>query len=88
MSDITASYHAIIAILGALFARTTGTASGQYIDISLLDTQVASASHKTMNYLVTGRLPKTIGAGSHMIVPYQPLECSDFTLIGLCGNDR
>lgn len=87
VSDITAAYHATIAILGALFARATGTASGQYIDISLLDTQIAAASHMAMNYLVTGQLPKPIGAGSHMMVPYQPFECSDFTLIVLCGND-
>jgi len=87
VSDITAAYHVVIAVLGALYARQAGTCEGQHIDISLLDTQVAAASHVSMGYLATGRQPPRLGAASHFMVPYQPFDCSDAPLIVLCGND-
>lgn len=87
VSDITAAYHAVIAILGALYARQVGTCEGQQIDIALLDTQVAAASHVSMSYLMTGCQPPRLGAASHFMVPYQPFDCSDAPLVVLCGND-
>ena len=87
VSDITAAYHAVIAILGALYARQIGSCEGQHIDIALLDAQVAAASHVSMSYLATGRQPQRLGAASHFMVPYQPFDCSDAPLVVLCGND-
>ena len=88
VSDITGAYHVVIAVLGALYARQAGTCEGQHIDISLLDTQVAAASHVSMGYLATGLQPSGMGAASHFMVPYQPFDCSDGPLVVLCGNDE
>jgi crotonobetainyl-CoA:carnitine CoA-transferase CaiB-like acyl-CoA transferase len=87
VADITASYHAAIAILGALYARKAGTAAGQHIDIALLDCQMAAASHVAMQYLLTGVQPARVGAASHFMAPYQPFQCQDGPLVVLCGND-
>ncbi len=87
VSDITAAHYAVIAILGALYARQVGTCEGQHIDIALLDTQLAAASHVSMSYLDTGRQPPRLGAASHFMVPYQAFDCSDAPLVVLCGND-
>lgn len=87
VSDITAAQHAVIAILGALYAREAGHAAGQHIDVALLDTQIAAASHVAMGYLMTGQAPQPIGAASQFMVPYQPFDCADGALVVLCGND-
>ena len=87
VSDITASYHAVVAILGALYAREAGVCSGQHIDVALLDTQIAAASHVAMQYLLTGVQPARLGSGSHFMAPYQVFQCSDHPLVILCGND-
>ena len=64
-----------------------GTCGGQHIDVSLLDGQLAAASHVSMGYLATGVQPARIGAASHFMVPYQPFDCADGQLVVLCGND-
>jgi len=87
VSDITASYHAVIAILGALYARETGACAGQHIDVALLDSQIAAASHVAMQYLLSGVQPARVGSGSHFMAPYQVFHCSDHPLVILCGND-
>ena len=87
VSDITAAHHAVIAILGALYAREAGHAGGQHIDVALLDSQVAAASHVAMAYLMSGRAPEPIGAASQFMAPYQPFDCADGALVILCGND-
>lgn len=87
VSDITAAYHAVIAILGALYARQAGHAAGQHIDVALLDSQIAAASHVSMGYLMSGQQPQRLGAASHFMVPYQPFDCADGALVVLCGND-
>jgi crotonobetainyl-CoA:carnitine CoA-transferase CaiB-like acyl-CoA transferase/energy-converting hydrogenase Eha subunit C len=87
VSDITAAYHAVIAILAALHARERGHCRGQHIDIALLDSQIAAASHIAIGYLTSGQPPGRIGARSSFMSPYEPFDCSDGPLVILCGND-
>ena len=56
-----------IRVLAAL-AHRTETGEGQYVDLALLDTQVASMG---MNYLVSGVIPQRQGNAHASIVPYQ-----------------
>ena len=65
MIDILTGLYAGNAILAALRHREIGGASGQHIDLSLLDCGVASLSHYAQNYLVSGEAaPRRGTAGS------------------------
>ncbi len=86
-SDIFAGLHAMIGIQAALFHRER-TGQGQYIDISLLDSQVAVLANQALNYLVGGKVPQRLGNAHPNIVPYQTFETADGHIIMAVGNDR
>ncbi|MBL4911322.1 MAG: CoA transferase [Alteromonadaceae bacterium] len=85
--DLMTGLYASNAILAALFARTH-TNKGQYIDIALLDVQVAMLANQGMNYLVSGDNPQRQGNGHPNIVPYQTFATNDGRFILAVGNDQ
>lgn len=85
--DIQTGLYATIAIQAALIARQH-TGRGQYIDLSLLDVQVAALANQGMNYLSTGISPKRMGNHHPNIVPYQTFKAKDKEFIIACGNDK
>jgi crotonobetainyl-CoA:carnitine CoA-transferase CaiB-like acyl-CoA transferase len=86
-SDVFAGLHAVIGIQAALFHRER-TGEGQYIDISLLDSQVSVLANQALNYLVGGKVPQRLGNAHPNIVPYQTFETADGHIIMAVGNDR
>ncbi|HWQ17352.1 MAG TPA: CoA transferase [Sulfolobales archaeon] len=87
IADITTGIMAAVAILAALYHRER-TGEGQYIDLSLLDTQILILSHQALNYLATGRDPERLGSAHPSIAPYQALETKDGYIVVGVGNDR
>ena len=85
--DIQTGLYATIAIQAALLARHH-TGNGQYIDISLLDVQIAGLANQGMNYLTSGKPPKRMGNKHPNIVPYQTFKAKDKEFIIACGNDK
>jgi formyl-CoA transferase len=63
------------------------TGEGQYIDMALLDVQVAMLANMGSNYLNSGKAPKRWGNAHPNIVPYQTFACSDGYIIVATGND-
>jgi len=86
VADIMTGLYATIAILAALSHRTE-TGEGQYIDLALLDTQVAMIAGMGMNYLASGVIPKRHGNAHANIVPYQVFHARDGDLVIAVGND-
>ncbi|HUM69048.1 MAG TPA: CoA transferase [Chloroflexota bacterium] len=86
IADLATGMFASSAILAALFARER-TGQGQYIDMALLDSQVALMSYVASNYLVSGELPGRYGNGHPNIVPYQEFRARDQYFAFACGND-
>jgi crotonobetainyl-CoA:carnitine CoA-transferase CaiB-like acyl-CoA transferase len=88
VSDITAGYYAVIAILAALNHRDRVSGEGQHIDLALLDAQLHAVSHVAMNYLVSGRMPVRAGAASQITCPWQTFDCADGPLMLAVGTDQ
>ncbi|MEN8281737.1 CaiB/BaiF CoA transferase family protein [Acinetobacter gerneri] len=85
--DLQTGLYATVAIQAALLARQH-TGRGQYIDMSLLDVQVAGLANQGMNYLTTGISPQRMGNAHPNIVPYQTFRAKDKEFIIACGNDK
>jgi crotonobetainyl-CoA:carnitine CoA-transferase CaiB-like acyl-CoA transferase len=86
VADLMCGMYAVTAILAALHERDR-SGQGQYIDLSLLDTQVAWLANQNLNYLVTGEAPQRQGTAHPNIVPYQVFATADGHLMLAIGND-
>jgi crotonobetainyl-CoA:carnitine CoA-transferase CaiB-like acyl-CoA transferase len=86
-ADIFTGLHAVIGITAALFHRER-TGEGQYLDLALLDSQVAVLANQASNYLVGGTVPGRLGNAHPNIVPYQTFETADGHMIIAVGTDR
>lgn len=86
LTDILTGLYSSTAILAAL-AHRDQTGAGQYIDMALLDVQVACLANQAMNYLSTGVAPRRLGNAHPNIVPYQDFPTADGDFILTVGND-
>ena len=86
IADLMAGMYAAVAINAALRHREA-TGEGQYIDIGMLDTQVAMLTIQGLNYLATGQAPARLGNAHPNIVPYQTFATADGDIILAVGND-
>jgi formyl-CoA transferase/CoA:oxalate CoA-transferase len=85
-ADLGAAMWAAIGILTALHARAT-TGRGDWIDVSLLDGQIAWLTYLAGGYFATGEVPRRYGSAHPSIVPYQALRTADGYLMVAVGND-
>jgi crotonobetainyl-CoA:carnitine CoA-transferase CaiB-like acyl-CoA transferase len=86
LADVLTGLYAANAIQAALVHQQK-TGQGQYIDMALLDVQVAALANQAMNYLATGTSPTRLGNAHPNIVPYQAFATSDGYIILAVGND-
>jgi crotonobetainyl-CoA:carnitine CoA-transferase CaiB-like acyl-CoA transferase len=85
LTDILTGLYASTAILAALQAREQ-TGAGQWIDLGLLDVQVACLANQGMNHLY-GSAPRRMGNAHPNTVPYQDFPTADGYMILAMGND-
>ena len=86
LTDILTGLYSTVGILAALAHRET-SGQGQYLDMALLDVQVACLANQNSNYLVSGVAPKRMGNAHPNIVPYQDFPTQDGHMVIAVGND-
>ncbi len=86
LADVMTGLYAANAIQAALIHQLR-SGKGQYIDLALLDVQVATLANQAMNYLASGNNPQRLGNAHPNIVPYQAFQSADGYLILAIGND-
>jgi len=86
IADLVTGLYSANAIQTALIHRER-TGQGQYIDMALLDCQVAILANQAMTYLAAGQTPVRMGNAHPNIVPYQVFETEDGHIILAVGND-
>lgn len=86
VADLMCGMYAASGILAALHERHA-SGQGQYIDLALLDSQVAWLANQNLNYLVSGTPPVRRGTAHPNIVPYQAFQTADGHLMLAIGND-
>ncbi len=85
-ADLFTGMYGTVAVLAALRLRDR-TGQGQWIDLSLFDTQLAVLANQAANHLIGGGTPRRMGNAHPNIVPYQLFEAADGALVIACGND-
>jgi crotonobetainyl-CoA:carnitine CoA-transferase CaiB-like acyl-CoA transferase len=80
--DVLTGLHASSAILAALYKG-----EGERIEVSLLDSALASLVNVAQNSLVTGEEPQRYGNAHPNIVPYETFKAKDGWLAIAAAND-
>jgi len=86
VADLFASFYALSGILAAIRVKEL-KGQGQYIDISLLDSQVSVLVNIAMNYLIGNQVAERVGNAHPNIVPYQTFNGKDGRFVVAVGND-
>jgi formyl-CoA transferase len=86
VSDLFTGMYATSAILAALLHREKG-GGGQYVDLALLDVQVAMLANLSAAYFASGEVPRRMGNAHQAIVPYHVFRARDDFLVVAVGND-
>ena len=87
IGDITAGLFTAIGVNAALFDRQK-TGKGMYIDVSMLDCQIAILENAIARYLSKGEIPKPMGSRHPSISPFEAFKTKDSYIIIAAGNDK
>ena len=88
VTDIGAGMWSAFAIMAAIFHRDQ-KGDGQYIDISMMDAQVAWLTYQAATYFANEAPPERLGAAHPTLVPYQAFMCQDGKYINVAvGSER
>jgi CoA:oxalate CoA-transferase len=87
IGDITAGLFTAIAINAALYDRQK-TGKGMYIDVSMLDCQIAILENAVARYLTKGEIPKPMGSRHPSIAPFEAFSTKDSYIVIAAGNDK
>jgi crotonobetainyl-CoA:carnitine CoA-transferase CaiB-like acyl-CoA transferase len=85
LGDLTAGLYAVIGILSALLERQR-TGQGRFIDIAMLDAQIAMLCYQGSYYLQSGRVPGPQGRGHDLIPTYRSFTCGDGVSLVVTAN--
>ena len=86
IGDITAGLFTTIGINAALYDRLI-TGQGKFIDISMLDCQLAILENAIARFFATGENPGPSGARHPSIAPFECYQSKDSFVIIAAGND-
>ena len=87
IGDITAGLFTAIGINAALYDRQK-TGKGMYIDVSMLDCQIAILENAIARYLSKNEIPKPMGSRHPSIAPFDAFKTKDSHIIIASGNDK
>ena len=85
VGDLTAGLYGVIGVLAALEQRRR-TGRGEYIDVSMLDCQVALLSYQAAYYLHSGAVPGPQGRSHDSIPTYRCFTASDGIDVAVTAN--
>ena len=86
IGDITAGLFTVAGILAALHHRAR-TGEGQFVDVAMLDGQIAILENAVARYAVSGVAPGPLGARHPSITPFAAYACVGGHVVIAAGND-
>ena len=86
IGDITAGLFTVAGILAALHHRAR-TGAGLFVDVAMLDGQIAILENAVARYAVSGVAPGPLGARHPSITPFAAYACAGGHIVIAAGND-
>ncbi|WP_417308564.1 CaiB/BaiF CoA transferase family protein [Devosia sp.] len=86
LADMIAGIYGASATTMALFARQTGGARGQVIDLSLLEPMFSVLGPEAAIHAVTGKVKQRAGSASNTASPRNVYRCADGKYLALSGS--
>ena len=86
LADMIAGIYGASATMMALYARQTGTAQGQVIDLSLLEPMFSVLGPEAAIHQVTGKIKQRSGSASNTASPRNVYRCADGKFLALSGS--
>jgi CoA:oxalate CoA-transferase len=87
IGDIGAALFLAVGILAAMHRRTQ-TGRGEWVEVGMLDCQIALLENAFSRYLTTGEVPRPEGRRHPVATPVQIIETQDGYMSLALGNDR
>jgi CoA:oxalate CoA-transferase len=88
LSDLASGMFAALGSLAALVERER-SGKGQYLDISMLESQVALMENAFTRFFATGEVPRALGNRHPVITPFQAFESQDgYIVIALRSDEQ
>ena len=87
IGDITAGLFTAIGINAALYDREK-TGKGMFIDVSMLDCQIAILENAIARYLSKNEIPKPMGSRHPSIAPFEAFKTKESYILIAAGNDK
>lgn len=84
--DIVAGMFTALGVEAALLARAK-TGAGQFVDVAMLDGQIAMLENAIVRYGMTGKSPGPTGSRHPSITPFAAFKTADSHIIIAAGND-
>jgi len=86
LADMIAGIYGASATMMALYARQTGRAEGQVIDLSLLEPMFSVLGPEAAIHHVTGKIKQRVGSASNTASPRNVYKCADGKFLALSGS--
>jgi len=86
LADMIAGLYGATAVLTSLLAIRQGRATGQVIDLSLLEPMVSVLGPEAAIYQVTGKVKERTGSASNTTSPRNVYRCRDGRYVALSGS--
>jgi CoA:oxalate CoA-transferase len=80
IGDLGAALYCVIAMLAALHEREK-SGKGQWIDVAMVDSQVALCENACTRYFATGQVPQPVGSRHPLMTPFQIFPTKDGHLV-------
>jgi crotonobetainyl-CoA:carnitine CoA-transferase CaiB-like acyl-CoA transferase len=88
ISDVVTGLFGAVSVLAGLAGRARGTAGGQRIDVSLLESTLAILVNQAQNAFASGAAPGRLGNAHPNIVPYETFATADGELALAVASER
>jgi crotonobetainyl-CoA:carnitine CoA-transferase CaiB-like acyl-CoA transferase len=86
LADMVAGLYGAFATVTALRARERGTARGQVIDLTLLESMFSVLGPEAAIFRATGTVKERTGSGSHTSAPRNVYRCADGKHVAISGS--
>ena len=86
LADMIAGIYGASATTMALYARQSGMARGQVIDLSLLEPMFSVLGPEAAIHHVTGKIKQRVGSASNTASPRNVYRCADDKYLALSGS--